>query len=1857
MSYRNRGGVFAWALLVIALAACSRGAQNAPLETVESLPAPRVPAWIRSVSPTQTAGTAAQIRVIFAGPVVPLGAIGSDAENAVTSKFHLAPAVPGHFRVLTPKMIAFEPEQALPGATRLRVTLDAGLRDLAGDSLQSPLQWTFVTTQLSLATPSPDDNAGDPPSGNVTDLQPSFRLRSSAAVDLASLAANTTFSGAGETVAARASTPSPLPSATPDALAYDVQPERPLKSGAPYVLRVAAGVRPSSGNLASEKDLRVPFSTHGDFSALKVATIKSESGMRFVGGDPEIVFSNAVDGKTIDGNVSIEPKVDGNVKMFAVTGDDLRVLSINPYALKPKTQYTVSFSGGLHDIYGQSPVTAKQTFTTGTLAPALWAPDGNAIFMSSAPLALQYTATNLPQNTYRSAYRVVRPEQLVYASDAQPQDHNSLLPGVGSWTSAGVPNAAANREATIAVPLSQMLHGATGMLAYGVGAAGVQQTYYGTVQLTNLGVFAQWMPSGGFALVQRLNDGAPVRDAKVDVYVSHIGESGGGAQPCATATTDERGIASIAGNGVDTCSAGNQSQDEAPSLLFVARRANDWAYAQVGSYAQMWTYQGDESWTSGKPQARGEIFSDRSMYQPGETAQLTAVCYVYQNGALRADRNATYALKLTDPDGKTTPLGNRTTNNYATFSFPLKFSRAQKLGYYSIQGTSPGGATLFGSVRLAEFKPPNFNVTLALDKQNAAASQTVNVSAKARYLFGTPMAGAQATAHVTRAPASVTPKGWDDYTFGRQWFWPEEQPDLSGQVSVTNLTLDKSGEASFDVAVPGDLPFPAQYTVDTEVTDVSHLTSADTKTFLALPADVIIGVKTDFAGTVGRPIEAETIVADADGKAVEGRAVHLVLQRMAYSGATEVVEGGDVPRNQVRYETVAETDVTPGAQPVRAQLVPTDSGSYRVRANFAGSSNDATATDAQVWVSGPGTSNFGQENPTQLQLKLDRKTYRPGETATLVLASPYSKAEAHLYVVRDRILYQTIVAVNGGAPQIRIPVSQKFFPNAAVEVVLTRRGPLPKANAPQAADSLVRFGAVPIKLDTKSHALHVVIQPAVERPKPGEQQRLRLQLRDGQGHGMRGQFTVVVANDAVLQLSGYRLPNVLDDVFAEQPASFRFADNRPGVRLKAPVPNAMEKGWGYGGGFLAGAAGTRVRTNFQPLAYFNGAVATDANGVATVQFTLPDDLTTWRAMAVAIADGDRFGTTDTTFVSTKPLVTNALLPQFARTGDRIDAGLTVLNGTAKAEQAQTEGTVSGALRFDGSTPSRVQAEQRFDPGLGAWRFPMNVGDGTEGTLQFRTQLAGAADAFRVPLDVRNTAVRESRAQSGVVRNGQTSVPLDASQNTGGLDITLSGSIVGALQPTIQAVLSNRQIGIAPSLAARLIVASSATPVSAQATVTRDNLSALQRPDGGFGYWPNARESSAFATIAAAGALGFARDRGVAVSAHVTDAARAYLARLLADPQSALPWCKDDLCKANVRIESLGALDALGDRRSDFLQQIDAMHDRLDALHQIVLARLLLQSPALANRGTALATTIDQRSYVTGRFATAASNEDSRFAYSPAELQSEYLRLQLARKADAQALDRTARTLMSLRCNCGWGGDEETATVLRALVPYGRTEAPPSTISATVSLDSGARREATIPPGKTQTLAFDAASLKNARNLTLSTRGVVHYTVALWTTLGAQAPGRLEGLRVVRELHRANLPEAIATMDLAAVAQPFDSAAGEIYDVGVRIITDHAVANVAVSDPLPAGFEAVDTTFLTSTAYYQPLQSDWQVDYQEIHADRIFAFAQYLDPGVYTFHYLARSVTPGRYLWPGTQAQLVDAPEEFGRAAFSSVQIR
>jgi uncharacterized protein YfaS (alpha-2-macroglobulin family) len=120
--------------------------------------------------------------------------------------------------------------------------------------------------------------------------------------------------------------------------------------------------------------------------------------------------------------------------------------------------------------------------------------------------------------------------------------------------------------------------------------------------------------------------------------------------------------------------------------------------------------------------------------------------------------------------------------------------------------------------------------------------------------------------------------------------------------------------------------------------------------------------------------------------------------------------------------------------------------------------------------------------------------------------------------------------------------------------------------------------------------------------------------------------------------------------------------------------------------------------------------------------------------------------------------------------------------------------------------------------------------------------------------------------------------------------------------------------------------------------------------------------------------------------------------------------------------------------------------------------------------------------------------------------------------------------------------------------------------------------------------------------------------------------------------------------------------GEVVKVSVTMMTSVPRWNVVLEDPVPAGLEPVDfglrdqnpnlaALLEEGSAEQDPCAAFWRwYDHEEIRPDRIRLFAGRLEPGVYTYSYLARPVTPGTYLLPGTYAEEMYNPENHGRAA-------
>ncbi|OCQ94735.1 hypothetical protein BCD67_04250 [Oscillatoriales cyanobacterium USR001] len=1898
--------LFAIALVVTTCGVSNKSSNTiAPLPSVAPLITPQLVEWIEEISPTEEAKPLDQIRIRFKEAIIPIESLDNPEQQNKLKLFEIQPPIPGQFRFLTPRMVGFQPETGLPKATRIKITIKSGLTDVKNHRLERDLAWTFTTETIKLSNlpaSNPENSDFQP-----IDIKPTLKFTSNVELDLASIQEHLKLTPEGQTQSVPVKVELEKPKEKSDnqqseekvissnrTFNYTVIPQQTLEKATKYRLEVTSGLRSLIGNLPSDRAFISQVETYSPlaFKDIKFLGQPDAGGAygRFVKGSGQLEFNNGIVAESAKENITVNPAPKKAPTLVQAYNNQPNV-SLNPWSLEPAKKYTITIGENLKDKFGQTlgkPV--KLEYETGDISGEIWTPTGLNIFPAGKDLKLNISTVNLPESKYKAAYKVVQPTDLVYYADAYPKgEGNDLLPNPTEWQTFRI-SGKKNQPQEITVSLRERIGSPTGMLAYGVQARtnlyadekGKQKwrevTNYGLVQLTNLGVFSQWFPESGLIRVNHLDDGSPAA-ASVEIYESQLdAKSRPKPTPCATGKTDNNGTLLLNRSDLQNCIKSQSGGfEKAPKLLVIARENRDWAFARTEEYSGAYGYGIDGyDWSSNKPLSRGTIFSDRQLYQPGEKAWFTGTAYYLQNGIIKQDKNAKYTISLQSPNGTTTNLGSQTTNEFGTFSLELPLEN-QPLGYYSILAKGENGLEISGSFRVAEFKPPNFRVDLNLDKKIALIDDKIEAKTQSNYLFGSPVEGGKVKYYVTRRKTEFTPKGWEKFTFGRQWFWPEESPNVSADVLQQNAVLDASGKGNQTFTIGKDLPYPMDYRVDVEVSDVSNLSVSNSETFTALPSNLLIGLQANFVADAGKPLPIQVIVTDPNGKAIEGQKVRIELQKINYSSVTQVVEGSTNSRNQIEYKTVAKQEIKSTNTPQAISLNPPESGSYRIRANFDDGKNEVTATDLQIWATGENVVSWGDryEN-NRLEIKLDKTSYQPGEIATALIQSPYPEAELYFAVVRDKILYQTVTKVKGGAPQIQFKVTPEMLPNAAVEAVLIRQGKSLKQIEPGSVDKLVKIGFVPFKTNLDAKYLQVQITPQKPELEPGTETTIQLQLQDNKGQPIKGQLTVMVVNEAVLQLTGYRPPDLVKTVYAEQSISTRFNDNRQNVVLEN-MTSPLAKGWGYGGGFSTGAANTRVRKDFQALAYYNGSVITNAKGKASVKFKLPDDLTLWRVMVVATDGNLDFGSGEATFITTKSLISNPILPQFARPGDRIQAGLSVTNNSQEKGDLKINGQVVGAVKFEGNASTEVNLKTQAESGTRAYRFPIWASNAGDAKVQFATQLNGNVDAFEIPLEVKPLEVTENVVEVGVIPPNpqqQVKIPLKVDRNVipdvGGLEISLASTLIPEIIAPAKQVLQDEQLPFLEPLASQLLIAANLQTLSQKyaqslkdfnptkaAAIALEKLQKLQQPDGGFAAYPGQEKSDLFVTPYAANAIAsaskaFPNTVNYDMVSRLTD----YLKKTLADPGQ-YEFCKEQLCKNQVRLASLIALAELGEKRNDFLADIYQQRSEYNPVTQIKLARYLSQFKDWQNESKLLTNELQKSIYITGRTATVNLPQNVSWLASSTAIQSQALRLFIAQKSPTEDIDRLLQSLLNLRRDGTWQSTYDNAEALAALVDYSQTQPTPPKFQATVklagkTLDS-IQFDGYKNPSQFITVATDQLPQNGDLIIEKSGKGTLHYIVNYGYRLQGNQPGRLNGLRVVREIRPAGEDKVLGTQQLS-IPKSLTLGIGQVFDIGLEIITDRPVDHVVITDNLPAGLEPIDNSFQTSTKAIESQPDSWQIGYKTMYRDRIVAYSDRLEPGAYSLHYLVRSVTPGTYLWPGAEAHLQYAPEEFGRTASSTL---
>jgi uncharacterized protein YfaS (alpha-2-macroglobulin family) len=282
---------------------------------------------------------------------------------------------------------------------------------------------------------------------------------------------------------------------------------------------------------------------------------------------------------------------------------------------------------------------------------------------------------------------------------------------------------------------------------------------------------------------------------------------------------------------------------------------------------------------------------------------------------------------------------------------------------------------------------------------------------------------------------------------------------------------------------------------------------------------------------------------------------------------------------------------------------------------------------------------------------------------------------------------------------------------------------------------------------------------------------------------------------------------------------------------------------------------------------------------------------------------------------------------------------------------------------------------------------------------------------------------------------------------------------------------------------------------------------------------------------------------------------------------------------------------------------------------------------------------------------------------------------LVRHSDDRTLvPGMVRWLMQARKGGRWGNTQENAAAMEALVDYYKKyEAAPPDFRAVIALG-----EKTLAAPEFHSRTNTAVKTEVPMKQLLDTRGsgtaplpllfkregtgTLFYMARLrYASSALTLEGADQGFSVERSYTPAKAEAGTAPLTTFA--------AGDLVKVNLKFQITKERRFVAVTDPLPAGFEPVETWFATTARDVAKSQQrdetergwEWWLrggfDHVERHDDRVLLFATRLSEGVHEFSYVVRATTSGTFRTAPTHVEEMYEPEVFGRSPSAVVTVK
>ena len=1831
----------------------------------------------------------ATFTIRFARPMVDATSVGKVAEPAPVE---LQPAAKGKFTWLSTRSGVWAPDEPLSLSSTFRFVFRAGAKDAGGAALEGEIAPTFQTPGLTMK------GWHSPRYFNREDAlaQPDFNLLFNADINAAEAGPFLTFSNkGGKKIAANVVQADPLhhplhrfasyrsedrslltwkarffekitPSIggrAPEVARQNqlfVTPSEPLSVGEDWKLTIAEGLPSTEAGVNLLAAVDIPIGTVREFLTRTVEAVNNGHGGRRLVVRFTKLLAESVTAASVPQWIKISPAPKGLVPIV----EGAQVTFTGEFKLD--TEYTVTVARGLP---AADPFTLQaenvQTTSFEPIAPSLVLEGFATHQLSSGTRHFHMQAVNVPK--IRVTAKLFQPDTAplalkTYGEYLNPpnakndENHRKIdpekLPGKTIYSRIITGTEEVDTEREIKLAWNDILGaGKSGVVLITAEQVGKKSRpgVQAIVQVTDLGVVWKNSANETFAHVFSLATGAPVAGVKVQLLSAENADLG-------IATTDATGTA----------------------ILPAAKKA-EWLRAASGAdlhlvpldddsnhlslYRFHLPFREDEDEDAAVSAQQVLLFTERGVYRPGETVHLKGIVRDPRSGQAHIPAGVKARLKAFDNRDREILSRDVTLTAFGSLDADIPLPKGT-LGTYSAtlsfgkEGTGEEHVVTH-EFEVQEYTPNAFEISIGGPK-TIVGVQPLELPIAGKYLMGKSLSKAQLSWSIEAEDRNFKPEGFDKFSFCDaidDYRLNRALDRASHFADQGKLELGEDGKVAVATTVQLNTkaPQPRSARLLCEVTDLNQQTVSQAAELMFHSSDFYLGIgELPEVVQKGDRLPIPLVAVRTDGTPTpDPVSVKLRVTRIDWQN-NRVVTDDDASETQTEpiFKIVAEQELQTqraeerehrwqGVGEPATNLLAGEPGMYLLEAIAKDVAGREVLTSTTFYVTGENVTEWNYRHEFQIELVSDKLEYLSGETARILVKTPIS-GDALVTIERDKVLRSFTTKLSGNAPSVEIPLVGLDAPNVFVSVMVLRGA---NESPRKFKEPDYRVGFCQLKVTRPESKLSVYVTPTKKAYQPGDNVTIGAEVRDIHGKPRAdAEVTLYAVDEGVLNLTGYEMPDPLAFFNQTLPLAVTTSLTLPTLLREDPEEKSFEnKGYVIGGG---GDLGDAFRKNFVTCALWNANLRTDENGRVAASFTAPDSLTRYRVIAVVQTQDDSFGAGESAFEVNKPVMLEPALPRFANIGDKLALravlhNLTDLGGEVEVQLTLDETATGTNLTRRVELPAHGSLAVDFPiefktTGEAKWKWTARF-TGGDGKTAFRDAVQTTLKVGWPVAQLREVKLaRLDAAETDLLKNADPAVL----EGQGVVRVSLGNSRVIELRETLNQLLHYPYGCVEQTTSSTLPwivlkdfrealpeLARSDEQIRDSVNYGIDRLLTMQTSGGGLSYWPGGRDPHFWGSAYGGLGLAMAKRAGYDVPQESFDSLCKYLsAALRGTAEVNTRWGLGERCMAVYTLALAGRAEPA------YHEVLFSKRDQLTGESRALLALAIVESKGLAAMTEELLKPLKAEGYEEDAFWSGSRDTAIRLlAWSQF-------------KPEGAEVEAVVTDLLGRRAGGHWLTTQGNAWSLLAFSNYlRRVEKPAPLIDG--SLAWGERKEKFVLEKKAPLHRMEIPIAPGADRLPMQLANPDKHRIFSEVEIVThpktlQQPRVDQGYSIARNYAKVE--------DDGTLNELKNPVVGDRVLVTLRIEVRKNARYIAVDDPMPAIFEAVNPVFKSQeTRAGEVLGRDWPGDFQELRDDRALFFADYLYPGEYTIRYLARVRAAGTATAPSAKIEEMYHPDRFG----------